>query len=315
MKKFFISILKALGYFGIYLGTQFFVTYAFMFISMIPVIVKYASGNYDLTNPMIFNQYMDEVMQPLLDATIPITILSGLLTVVVVCLMFVVRKQKVAKALSLRKISGGTGMSVAMMGFGFNLLLGILFTLLPEAWLSSYEEAANTAFTGEFWIIAIMVGIAAPVVEELVFRGLIYTRLKQGMPVAVAAVITAVWFGAMHGHPLWVAYAAVLGLVMVWIFERTKSLFASMLFHFGYNLVAVIEMALPESTPDWAGLVMLGAGSVFSVIGVYWFLKIPKAEELPEIEAPVMMRTDVEAAPVTEENVVENTEETTDIFK
>ena len=278
MKKFFLSVCKALGYFGIYLGTQFFVTYAYMFVLLILMITKSASGNHDLGNPVITNQYMDEVMQQLLDATIPITILSGLLMIVVVCLMFVVRKQKVVKALCLRKISGGTGMSVAMMGFGFNLLLGILFTLLPEAWLSSYEEAADTAFSGELWMVAIMVGIAAPVVEELVFRGLIYTRLKQGMPVAAAAVITAVWFGMMHGHPLWIAYAAFLGLIMVWIFERTKSLFASMLFHFGYNLVAVIEMALPESMPDWLGLVMLGVGAAFSVIGVYWFLKHPKAE-------------------------------------
>lgn len=313
MKKFFVSVLKALGYFGIYLGTQFFVTYAYMFIVAIQLISKYASLNFDLGNPVILNRCLDEVTQHLLDATIPITILSGLLMIVVVYLMFVIRKQKVTKVLYLRKISGGTGISVAMMGFGFNLLLGILINLLPEAWLESYEEAADTAFTGEFWIIAIMVGIAAPVVEELVFRGLIYTRLKQGMPMVLAAVFSALWFGVMHGHPLWVAYASLLGLVMVWIFERTKSLFASMLFHFGYNLVAVIEMALPERTPDWVGFVMLGAGVVFSVIGVYWFLRFPKTEELQETEEPAP-----EGLWATEEIMVEDTEkvsETTESVK
>lgn len=294
MKKFFISILKAVGYFGIYLGAQFVVSFVYSIFAIIPVVVKYTMGNYDLTNPVIFNQYMDEAMQPILDATIPITIISGLLTIVVVCLIFVCRKQKLTKALNLRKISGGTGLSVAMMGFGFNLLLGILFNFLPEAWLSSYEEAADTAFAGELWMVAIMVGIAAPVVEELVFRGLIYTRLKQGMPVMVAAVITAVWFGVMHGHPLWITYAAVLGLIMVWIFERTKSLFASILFHFGYNLVAVVEMALPESTPDWVGLIMIGVGVAFSAIGVYWFLRIPKAEDVAEGADANITRTDAE---------------------
>lgn len=315
MKKFFGSVLKAVGYFGIYLGTQLFVTYAYMFFVAILSLTEYTKGNYDMGNPVIFNRFMDEVMQKLLDATIPITILSGILMVVVVWLMCVTRKQKVTKALYLRKISGGTGIAVAMMGFGFNLLLGMVFNLLPEAWLSSYEEAANTVFTGELWVIAVMVGLAAPVVEEIVFRGLIYTRLKQGMPLVAAAVISAVWFGAMHGHPLWIAYASLLGLVMAWIFERTKSLFASMLFHFGYNLVAIIDMALPESTPDWLGIVMLGVGAVLSVIGVYWFLKFPKAEELPEIDAPVTIQTDVEAAKVTEENVVENTEESTESLK
>ena len=315
MKKFFISLLKALGYFGIYLGAQFLVTFVYTIFVTIPVVVKYSLGDYNLMDPVIFDQYMDEIMQPVLDATMPLTLVSGLLTIGVVCLIFVCRKKKLTEALCLRKISAGTGVSVAMMGFGFNLLLGMLFMLLPEAWIDSYSEAATTTFAGDFWVVAITVAIMAPLVEEIVFRGRIYTRLKQGMPLVAAVIITSLWFGAMHGHPLWVAYASLLGFIMIWIFERTKSLIASMLFHFGYNLVAVIEMALPENAPDWVGIAMLAAGVVFSAIGVYGFLKNPRVEEIPGMEAPATMPTAVEAVPVTEETVVENTEETTETFK
>lgn len=278
MKKFFISVLKALGYFGIYLGAQFLVTFVYMMYSMVPAIVKYSMGNYDLTDPVIFNQYLNEATQPLLDATMLITIISGLLTIGIICVIFKCRKQKLSKSFCLRKISGGTVVSVTLLGFGLNLMFGILVLLLPESWIASYEETASAAFAGEFWQMAIAVVIMAPLVEELVFRGLIYTRLKQGMPVVVAMIITSLWFGVMHGHPLWAAYAAVLGLVMVWIFERTKSLFASMLFHFGYNSVAAIEMALPESVPDWVGIVMLAGGVVLAAIGMVWFMRLPKAE-------------------------------------
>jgi len=320
MKNFFISLLKALGYFGIYLGAQFLVTFVYMFFASISVAGKYALGNYDLTDPLVFNQYMDEVTQLLLEASMPITILTGLLTVGIICLVFLCRKKKLAKELSFRKISGGTALSAALMGFGFNYVLGLLFLFLPEEWIASYAEASDAAFTGEFWIIAVAIVIMAPLVEEIVFRGLIYTRLKKGMPVAAAAVITAVWFGVMHGHPLWIAYAALFGLVMIWIFERTKSLFGSMAFHFGYNLLAAISMALPENIPDWVGLVMLGVGVLASVVGVYWFLKIPKAVEVPESDETAILPADAEAVPVTvtEEQVVvteEKEEETTENFK
>lgn len=315
MKKFLISVLKALGYFGIYLATQFSVTFVYMFFVMIPIAVKYSVGDYNLMDPVIFYQYMDEMIQALLDETMPITILSGLLTIGVVWLIFVCRKKKMTKEICLRKIPGRTAVSVLVMGFGFNLLTGVLFALLPEAWVSSYEETSNIAFAGEFWLVAITVGIMAPLVEEFVFRGLIYTRLRKGMPVAVAAVITALWFGVMHGHPLWIAYAAVNGLVMIWIFERTGSLLASMLFHFGYNLVAVIEMALPVNLPDWTGFVMLGAGAVLSAVSVYGFLKLPKAEVLAEGAEMITTQEFAKAEETAGEAIGQSTDEPTENFK
>lgn len=318
MKKFFIGLLKAAGYFGIYLGAQFLITYAFMFYYMITVIVDHSIGYNNLSNPAILNQFLNVVTDRLLGATMPITIISGLVTIGVICLLFALRKKKVPEALCLRKISGGAVVSAALMGLGFNYLMGLLFLLLPEKWLSSYEEASDAAFEGEFWLVAIAVAIMAPLVEEIVFRGLIYTRLKKGMPVAAATVITSVWFGVMHGHPLWIAFAALFGLLMIWIFERTQSLFGSMAFHFGCNLLAVISMALPEDTPDWVGFVMLGVGVSFSAIGLFWFLKIPKAVNALEGEEPVVIPADAEAAPATEEKVVgteAEKEEATDNFK
>lgn len=279
MKRFFKSLLHALGYFGIYLGIQFWVSNIYSIVVAIPVIVKYALGRYDLSDPVVFGQYMDEIMQPLLDSVMLLTVISGVLTVGVICLIFVCRKKKLTKELCLRKLSGGTAVSLVLMGLGFNVLTTVLFSFLPEAWIASYEEAAASTFIGDFWLVAIGTAIMAPLVEELIFRGLIYTRLKKGMPVVAAMVLTSVWFGLMHGHPLWIAYATVLGLIMGWIFERTKSLFGSMLFHFGYNLFAVIGMTFPEEIPTAVGIVMTCIGVVAAAVGSYWFLRIPKAEE------------------------------------
>lgn len=86
-------------------------------IVVVPVVVKYSLGNYNLTDPVIFEQYMNDVMQPILDATMLLTIISGVLTIGIIWLIFVCRKKKVTKELCLRKISGGTAASVILMGF------------------------------------------------------------------------------------------------------------------------------------------------------------------------------------------------------
>ena len=312
MKRFFISVLKALGYFGIYLGAQLSVTVVYMIYTIIPVAVKYSVGNYDLTDPVIFERYMEEALQPVLDATMPLTILSGLLTLGVICLIFKCRKKKIAKEVRLCRISGGTALSVGMMGFGINFVLGILFNFLPKEWLESYEATASAAFSGELWLVAITVAVMAPIVEEFLFRGLIYTRLKQGMPMVAAVAVSSLWFGAMHGQPLWIAYASLLGLVMVWIFERTGSLLASMAFHFGYNLVAVISMALPEDTPEWIGIVLSVAGLAFAAVGTYWFLKIPKAEISAETAGETAVYEPEETGDVSEKVTQESGEDSTE---
>ena len=57
-------------------------------------------------------------------------------------------------------------------------------------------------------------GLCAPVLEEIIFRGLILTSLERGMPSWAALLLSAFLFGICHGHPVWAAYAAIFGVVL-----------------------------------------------------------------------------------------------------
>ena len=56
--------------------------------------------------------------------------------------------------------------------------------------------------------------LAAPVLEEILYRGLIMKSLQRGMPVFIALIIQAVLFGLMHGQLIWVFYATFLGVLL-----------------------------------------------------------------------------------------------------
>ena len=96
------------------------------------------------------------------------------------------------------------------------------------------------------WIGLTLV-ILAPVVEEVIFRGFIYGSLRQGIGVVFAAIFTSLLFAAGHlaassTGPLYIAAidTFVLSLVLVYLREKTGSLWASIGLHVIKNSIAFV---------------------------------------------------------------------------
>lgn len=107
--------------------------------------------------------------------------------------------------------------------------------------------------------------LLAPVVEELLFRGLLQTSLQQSGLVRNrwgAIVITAVLFAAVHaGIAQLMALPAlfVLALGLGYAYERSGSLFSSMLIHGTFNAVQIaiaisLTQVQPHAVAGWLGV-------------------------------------------------------------
>jgi membrane protease YdiL (CAAX protease family) len=77
--------------------------------------------------------------------------------------------------------------------------------------------------------------VAAPICEEIFFRGMIFRYLRRRWPLWLAALVSATIFGAAHlspaTSPLIVPVLAFIGLVLALVYERTGSLTNSMMLH------------------------------------------------------------------------------------
>lgn len=282
MKKFFISFFKGLAYLALYFGILNLVQGIWAGVKCIPLGVKYAAMGADLMDPAVFEQYIQDLMQVIAEIAVPSTVVGNLVAIVVICLIFIGRKQKLTEAFCLRKFQPGAVLPIFLMGLGFNVVTGTILGSLPEELLNSYEQASSALTTDVGVLTIIATVIMAPLTEELFLRGLVYTRMKKGMPVIVAMVISSVLFGMLHGHWIWAIYASVFGMLLAWTFERMKSLWACILLHFSYNLCAMLQMLIPETAPDWTGIVVLLVALLFTVVGLVMFVRIPKAEEPAE---------------------------------
>jgi membrane protease YdiL (CAAX protease family) len=88
---------------------------------------------------------------------------------------------------------------------------------------------------------AVLIVLAAPVCEEIFFRGFFFAGLRKRLPFLVAGLLSAALFGAVHlGDANVVAglQLAILGLVLAWVYERTDSLWSNIAVHMFNNAIA-----------------------------------------------------------------------------
>jgi membrane protease YdiL (CAAX protease family) len=89
----------------------------------------------------------------------------------------------------------------------------------------------------------VVVGLLAPVGEELFFRGYMLTRLRQAWSPGPAILVTAIAFGIIHGEWVHGLLAAGIGVYLGLVTERTGSVVPAMICHAVNNTASVLLSA------------------------------------------------------------------------
>jgi membrane protease YdiL (CAAX protease family) len=109
---------------------------------------------------------------------------------------------------------------------------------LYEAFKANFEMLLDYKVAG-----FITVCILAPVIEEILFRGLLLRGLLQnGISPVVSIVLSAVLFGAAHLNPWQFMGAGFLGAIFGFVYYRTRSLWLCVFLHGLNNLIAFVFM-------------------------------------------------------------------------
>jgi membrane protease YdiL (CAAX protease family) len=108
-----------------------------------------------------------------------------------------------------------------------------------EVAVKSAEAASTLAAQLLFGMITI---VCAPVVEESLFRGLLYPAIRRAGHPRLALWGTALLFGIMHGNAVALLSLVFLGLVLAILYERTGNLLAPMLTHSLFNAINFVEI-------------------------------------------------------------------------
>lgn len=148
---------------------------------------------------------------------------------------------------------------VAVAGFGAYFLLLIVTMILAGLLIpgldfdQKQELGFSTSSTTALLPVFITLVILPPLVEEILFRGFLYTGLRTKFEKVPAALITSIMFATPHlqfgsGNPLlWTAFidTFLLSMVSIYLFDKTKGLWASIGLHMiknGWAFVALFVL-------------------------------------------------------------------------
>ena len=133
-----------------------------------------------------------------------------------------------------------------LLGAGAILLLDALTSVL--SFLPDWLEA-SFSYMQSSWAGILLVAFVGPVVEELFFRGgILRVLLRTCRRPWVAIVVSGLVFGLIHMNPAQVVFASFAGILLGWLYWRTRSLIPCMVVHVLNNSFSVwLTLRYPEA--------------------------------------------------------------------
>ena len=137
-----------------------------------------------------------------------------------------------SKQFKLKEISGLLLLG-SVLGIGFNFLFQVLgFTQSSE----TYKTVAESQFRVPLWLAFCFYGILSPVVEEIVFRGVIYRFFRRNTGRVAAVLGSALLFGAIHGNIVQMVYGGIMGSIFALYYEKYGKIAVPVLLHGAANV-------------------------------------------------------------------------------
>lgn len=141
------------------------------------------------------------------------------------------------------KAKAGMREYLLLAGFGASLCIlcnNLLNLINAQSIDSAYAKMAEELYRAPQPVLFLGAGILAPVVEEIVYRGMIYRRMRERLPIWQAALFVSVLFGIGHGYLIQCLYALIQGMFLAYVYEKFRTIKASILLHIVLNMTVLL---------------------------------------------------------------------------
>lgn len=243
---------------------------------MVAVLTTVKLSSKGITNP---DEIMEQIQRAMLSAEM--NHILEILAVVICGVVFIFwykntvkyeRKIKYSSVINKKNIG-----IIVLVGMGGQFTTaGLLSAILPYLeWLNhNYSEAMESIVSGSLITVIISTVLVAPVVEELIFRGVILHKMRKVIPFLGANISQAAIFGICHLNIVQGLYAFGIGLILGYVAKKFKTIFAPMVLHMTLNATGFLVSAFPDAFITY--LILMVFGAALLVFGLY---RIKMAQE------------------------------------
>ena len=229
---------------------------------------------------LLFISYF--VLQPIVYTRISMDyyeLISGIIALI--AFAFILHKKQMLH-MSSRDLKGSQLLFCFGIGFGLSLVskMAILFGVLSQEPIT--EQNLPNPF---FWVVSLATTVVLiPIVEELLFRGILFGSFCRAFSYKIAIVLSALLFMLVHSMVSWPS-VFVIGVLLAWLYWQTDNLAVTMVIHGTVNFGSLLAIPLyillttNRTLGIMAGLLMVLLGIGITYLSTKMFLK--KHDALP----------------------------------
>lgn len=196
---------------------------------------------------------------------------AGIITIIALRSYFK-KDAPVQSDLALKNIR--TLLLIILLGIALSHGLNLLISLFNTGTLAeSYAEAETALYSDSIWMVIIRTVIIAPIMEELLFRGLMFRRIKEYTGFIAGALISSAVFAVYHLNLIQGIYAFIMGFVFCLIYNRFDHILVPIIMHAAANIFSVIiyYINLSYSVPAYYSI--LAISIILSGLIIFYLLR------------------------------------------
>ncbi|XSG84657.1 MAG: CPBP family intramembrane glutamic endopeptidase [Methylohalobius sp. ZOD2] len=178
------------------------------------------------------------------------------------------------QSLGLRRVDWADGIKIVIwfqaIAFASD---AVILWLTPAPLVDEYLQLFRPATSSEWLALAGVAAGAAPVIEELLFRGFLLAALRHRIGILTAIFGTTVLFALIHLKPVQILAALPLGLMLAAYVARGGSLYVTAAAHIlgnGFSFLGLAYAGIPWISADWHPNAAEGMGSLVLAVFLLW---------------------------------------------
>ena len=195
---------------------------------------------------MLVNEIVGRALRPVLNSATPsvfglLALQFVIYAMVLLAIRYVIKAKWQAIGVHFRHFGRSLVYGIGLFAGAFIIVMGS--ALIIESMFHVTQPQSNPVFKviqdagtpAQMAGMLLLVGLIGPIFEEILFRGVIYTSMRQVMPPVLAIPLNGLLFAAVHGDVHSLGPLMVLGMLLAYGYERTRSIATSAITHCLWN--------------------------------------------------------------------------------
>ena len=133
------------------------------------------------------------------------------------------------------------------INYVYLIILGIILSLVYNVFAYYFNFLLKTSLfdnNNNLIITLISTCLIGPIIEELMFRGIIYNELKNKYKIMKAILMTTIFFAVIHFNIIQILYALAIGFILIFVYEKYKNIKAPIVLHMASNITTTLFIPL-----------------------------------------------------------------------